>query len=55
MIQVKRYSKNKFVHEMSIKKINDQNVDQYINEFFICLNSSGWKHSIPYFKELHNN
>ena len=40
---------------MSVRDINDQSVDQYNNEFFICLNATGWKHAIPYFKESHNN
>ena len=55
MIQINRHSKNDFVQQMSVRKINDQSVDQYTNEFFICLNATGWKHAEPYFKKSHNN
>jgi len=55
MILINRYSKNNFVRQMSVRDINDQSVDQYNNEFFICLNATGWKHAVPYFKESHNN
>ena len=55
MIQINRHSKNDFVRQMSVRGINDQSVDQYNNEFFICLNATGWKHAVPYFKESHNN
>jgi predicted protein tyrosine phosphatase len=55
MILINRYSKNDFVRQMSVRDINDQSVDQYNNEFFICLNATGWKHAVPYFKEFHNN
>ena len=55
MILINRYSKNDFVRQMSVRDINDQSVDQYNNEFFICLNATGWKHAEPYFKKPHNN
>lgn len=55
MISINRYSKDDFIRQMSIKKINDQTVNNYFNNFFICLNSTGWKHAEPYFKEEHPN
>lgn len=55
MICIHRYSKDDFIRQMSIGKINDQTVKNYLNNFFICLNSTGWKHSVPYFKEEHLN
>lgn len=55
MIFTRRYSKNDFVRYMSINKINDLSVKNFIKEYFICLNATGWKHSIPYFKESHDN
>lgn len=34
---------------------NDNNVEQFKHDFFICLNSSGNVHSIPHFKFNHFN
>lgn len=50
-----RLSQNKFTEKMEELFINDSNVEQFTNNFFICLNSTGWIHSIPYFKENHFN
>lgn len=36
-------------------KFNDQNVDQYLDDYFICVNSSGHIHSVPHFKQSHAN
>lgn len=34
---------------------NDNNVELSSNDYFICLNSSGYIHSIPHFKQPHPN
>lgn len=36
-------------------QFHDNNVEQFNTDFFICLNSSGHIHSIPYFKSNHYN
>jgi len=33
----------------------DENVDSYTDSYFICVNATGWKYSIPFFKKNHNN
>jgi rhodanese-related sulfurtransferase len=40
---------------MSLRKINDETVENVIGEFFICLNATGWKHAEPFFKNSHMN
>lgn len=50
-----KLSQQKFKNQMKKLKIDDSNVEHFKNNFFICLNSSGWMHSIPYFKENHFN
>lgn len=39
---------------MEERSITDSNVSE-TGDFYICLNSTGWIHSIPYFKEEHYN
>ena len=53
MVLINRHSKDSFIREMSLRKINDTTVDQVIGEFFICLNATGWKHAEPFFKKPH--
>lgn len=36
-------------------QFNDNNVEQFNADFFICLNSSGHIHSVPHFKSNHYN
>lgn len=36
-------------------EFNDSNVDQYPNDYFICVHATGWIHGIPYFKQPHKN
>ena len=49
-----RLSQEKFKTLMIEMNINDDNVDSYPYSF-ICINSSGSIHSIPYFKKNHKN
>ena len=51
-MEVKIYSRTLFEQVMS--DVNDTNVDQ-LNEYFICINATGWIHGIPYFKKDHRN
>lgn len=50
----KIYSKNNFVEEMRRRNINDDTVES-VNEYFICIDSSGGDGAIAYFKESHPN
>jgi hypothetical protein len=34
---------------------NDGNVESSLNDYFICINSSGHIHSVPHFKHSHHN
>jgi hypothetical protein len=52
MLDVRRYSRSSFEEAMS--DINDSNVE-LLNEYFICINATGWIHGIPYFKKEHRN
>lgn len=54
-MEIIRLSQNDFKQEMKSQNITDQTVDNMTNLFFICINSSGAIHSIPYFKEEHQN
>lgn len=36
-------------------EFNDSNVESFVNDYFICINSSGYIHSIPHFKKPHFN
>ena len=49
MIDIITYSKKEFEDT----KFQDSNIDQYPNDYFICINSTGFVHSIPHFKEDH--
>lgn len=51
MINVKVYSKDVFE---STTLVNDITVKDS-PDYFICVNSSGYIHSIPYFKDSHQN
>lgn len=53
-MKIMRYPQNIFNHYMSEQSIDDSNVSNK-NAFFICLNSTAWIHSKPYFKEEHDN
>jgi predicted protein tyrosine phosphatase len=44
------YSKNEFENT----KFNDENLEQYPNDYFICINATGFVHSIPHFKKEHS-
>lgn len=50
-INVKVYSKKDF--EQTI--FNDNTVNQYPLDYFICINATGFVHSIPHFKIEHPN
>jgi predicted protein tyrosine phosphatase len=34
---------------------NDSNVENHLNDYFICINSTGHIHSVPHFKQHHPN
>ena len=53
-MKINRISQANFKSLMEQQNITDQTVDSS-NDFYICLNSTGWIHSIPYFKEEHAN
>ena len=53
-MRLKIYSKNNFVTEMQDRLINDNTVEG-IDEYFICIDSSGGDVAVPYFKQLHPN
>jgi predicted protein tyrosine phosphatase len=38
-----------------VTKFTDKNVDEFPNEYFICVHATGWIHAIPYFKQPHKN
>lgn len=50
-----RLSQLDFKKLMKSLEITDQTVESDLNKFYICLNSSGWIHSIPYFSKEHIN
>lgn len=51
MINVKVYSKDVFESTALVDDITVKNSPDY----FICVNASGYIHSIPYFKDSHQN
>ena len=51
-IQVITYSLEDFT---SMSMYNDGNVEDFVSDYFICVNATGNKHSIPYFKHSHYN
>jgi len=53
-MQIVRLARDKFKALMISKDINDSNVADS-NDFYICINSTGWIHGVPYFKESHKN
>jgi hypothetical protein len=53
-MKINRLSQGKFKSLMKEKSISDENVFK-TNAFYICLNSTDWIHSIPYFKKDHHN
>ena len=54
MLEVKRYSRKYFEEEMQKANVNDHTVDSS-NDYFICINATGWIHGVPYFKQPHAN
>ena len=50
-IKIITYSRNDF----NSTSFTDENVELYNNSYFICINSTGWKYSVPFFKKIHNN
>jgi predicted protein tyrosine phosphatase len=50
-INVTTYSLKDFKNTI----FNDTNVDDFNNDYFICINSSGGIHSVPHFNEEHKN
>lgn len=53
MLLINRHSKDSFIQEMSLRKINDITLENSTGEYFICLNATGWKHAVPFFKSSH--
>lgn len=45
------YSKNEF----RLAGFNDDNLDQFPDDYFICVNATGFVDSIPHFKQSHPN
>ena len=52
MLTVQVYSRYGFEE---VTAFTDQNVDEFPNEYFICIHATGWIHAIPYFKQPHKN
>jgi predicted protein tyrosine phosphatase len=50
-MKIKVYPQREFNNTV----FNDDNVEKYPHDFFICLNSSGHIYSIPHFKHSHDN
>lgn len=51
-IQIIVYSRDKF---STNTPCNDNNVSEFINDYFICINATGNIHSEPFFKKDHSN
>ena len=49
---VQVYNQN---HFKETTPFNDSNVEQFSNDYFICVNSSGSSYAIPHFKQRHPN
>lgn len=54
MLKIKRYSRIEFEKMADESNITDQTVD-HSDDYFICINATGWIHGIPYFKNYHRN
>lgn len=50
-IQIKVYSRDKF----AACSYTDETVELHTTDYFMCVNSTGWIHSIPFFKKSHPN
>jgi hypothetical protein len=50
-IQIIAYSRKDFEECL----YTDDNVELYNTDYFICINATGWKHAIPFFKQKHPN
>ena len=53
-MKLKTYSKKEFIEDMQKRNINDDTVES-VDEYFICIDSSGGPESTPYFKKQHTN
>jgi len=51
-IQIKTYSRQEFISKIFC---HDDNVEDFVTDYFLCINASGNIHSIPYFKRCHFN
>lgn len=40
---------------MNTTPYNDSNIDLFDKEYFICIHSNGWVHSLSHFDKPHNN
>lgn len=49
MININVYSKEQFENA----NFYDDNVDNFPNDYFICINATGYVHSVPHFKKDH--
>jgi predicted protein tyrosine phosphatase len=49
MIDVRVYSKKDF----ELAGFSDSNINQWPNDYFICINATGYVDSIPHFKNTH--
>lgn len=54
-LKTKVYPQKEFESIMQNRDIDDSTVWNLKDEYFIGINSTGWIHSIPYFKEQHSN
>jgi len=50
MLQIKSYSRKEFS-----LLFNDETILNYLNDYFICINATGWIHSNPVFKKFYTN
>lgn len=49
MININVYSKEQFENA----NFYDDNIDLFPNDYFICINATGYIHSVPHFKKDH--
>lgn len=54
-MKVTSYSKQEFINLATSKNINDSNVDQLVDEYFICIEPSGGPDVIGHFVTPHRN
>ena len=48
---------NVIVHsrqDLAESQYNDDNLESFPNDYFICINASGFVHKVPHFKKLHD-